>query len=202
MITDMDFPKLIANKGCEAHVNRDNTPNKRDFNNCEISPVHAITPVLPTKEPEYSLSMGYEHLSTIPETKSGKVKKSSAKNLLPIPSEYEVTSDDESKCDVPVKDESSSVFTTFSNPLFNDNDDFTSSNDESLSDEDVPIEEFKVYSNPLFDDEEIHSDKLDTHCFNGSMCGMSECDGWESVQYGREQGGWLGKMYSEGKKGG
>nr|GEU51864.1 reverse transcriptase domain-containing protein [Tanacetum cinerariifolium] len=38
--------------------------------------------------------------------------------------------------------------------------------DESLPDEDVPTEEFKVYSNPLFDDEEINSDKLDQHCFN------------------------------------
>nr|GEW50578.1 hypothetical protein [Tanacetum cinerariifolium] len=38
--------------------------------------------------------------------------------------------------------------------------------DESLSNEDVPIENFKVYSNPLFDDEEINSDKLDPHCFN------------------------------------
>nr|GFA76164.1 hypothetical protein [Tanacetum cinerariifolium] len=82
------------------------------------------------------------------------------------PSEYEVTSDDESECDVPVKDESSSVFTTFSNPIFDCNDDFTSSNDESLSNKDVPMENFKVYSNLLFDDEEINSDKIDPHYFN------------------------------------
>nr|GEV09192.1 retrovirus-related Pol polyprotein from transposon TNT 1-94 [Tanacetum cinerariifolium] len=131
-----------------------------------ISSVHAITPVLPTEEPEYSLSMGYEHPSTILETESDEVINSSAKNLLPIPSEYEVTSDDESECDVPVKDESSLVFTTFSNPIFDDNDDFTSSDDESLSDEDVPMEDFKVYSNPLFDDEEISSDEIDPHYFN------------------------------------
>nr|GEZ11053.1 hypothetical protein [Tanacetum cinerariifolium] len=111
-------------------------------------------------------TMGYEHLSTIPKTESDKVTESSAKNLLPILSEYEVTSDDESECDVPVKDESSSVFTTFSNPIFDDNDHFTSSDDESLSEEDVPIEEFKVYSNPLFDNEEINSDELVLHCFN------------------------------------
>nr|GEX65259.1 hypothetical protein [Tanacetum cinerariifolium] len=100
------------------------------------------------------------------QTESDKVTESSAKNLLPILSEYEVTSGDESECDVPVKDESSSVFTTFSNPIFDDNDHFTSSDDESLSEEDVPIEEFKVYSNPLFDYEEINSDKLVLHCFN------------------------------------
>nr|GEX75542.1 hypothetical protein [Tanacetum cinerariifolium] len=128
--------------------------------------LHAITPVLPTEEPEYSLSMGYEHLSIIPETKSDEVIKSSAKNLLPISSEYEVTFDDESECDVPVKDESSSVFTTFLNPLFDCNDDFTSSDDESLSDEDVSMEDFKVYSNPLFDDKEINFDKINPHCFN------------------------------------
>nr|GEZ04698.1 hypothetical protein [Tanacetum cinerariifolium] len=87
-------------------------------NTSQISPVHAITPVLPTEEPKYSLSMGYEHLSTILKMDSNKVIKSSVKNLLPIPSEYEVTSDDESECDVPVKDESSPVFTTFSNPIF------------------------------------------------------------------------------------
>nr|GEV35173.1 hypothetical protein [Tanacetum cinerariifolium] len=125
-----------------------------------------FTTVLPTEEPEYSLSMGYEHLNTIPKTESDEVTESSAKNLLPIPSEFEVTFDDENKCDVPDKDESSSVFTTFSNPFFDNNDDFTSSDDESLSDEDVPIEEFKVYTNPLFDDDEINSDEIDSHCFN------------------------------------
>nr|GEX99995.1 hypothetical protein [Tanacetum cinerariifolium] len=129
----------------------------------------AIAPVLPTEEPEYSLSMGYEHLSTTPEAKLDEVIKSSAKNLLPITSEYEVTSDDESECDVPVKDDSSPVFTTFSNPLFDDNDDFTSSDDESLPEEDVPIKNFKVYSNPLFDDEEINSNEIDPHCFNAEF---------------------------------
>ncbi|GKD16602.1 hypothetical protein Tco_1205760, partial [Tanacetum coccineum] len=87
-------------------------------------------------------------------------------NLVPIPSESEVTSDKESECDVPVNDETSPTFTTFSNPLFDLNDDFTSSDDESLSDEDVPMENFKIYSNPLFDDEEIISPKIDPHYFN------------------------------------
>nr|GEU84375.1 hypothetical protein [Tanacetum cinerariifolium] len=127
---------------------------------------NAIITVLPTEKPEYSLSMGDEHLSTIPETESDEVIKSSVKNLVPIPSEYEVTSDNESECDVPVKDESSPIFKTFSNPIFDDNDDFTSSDDEPLSVEDVQMEDFKVYSNPLFDDEEINSDEIDPHYFN------------------------------------
>nr|GEZ13434.1 hypothetical protein [Tanacetum cinerariifolium] len=135
-------------------------------NTSQISPVHAIAPILPTEELEYSLSMGYEHLSTIPETELDEVLESSAKNLLPIPREYDVTSDDENEYDVPDKDESSSVVTTFSNPLFDDNDDFTSSDDESLSNEDVSIEEFRIYSNSLFDDDEINSDEINPHCFN------------------------------------
>ncbi|GKB68395.1 hypothetical protein Tco_0929807 [Tanacetum coccineum] len=62
----------------------------------------AITPDLPTEEPDNSLSMGDEHLNTIPETESDKVIKSSVKNLVPIPSESEVTSDN--MCDVPFCD--------------------------------------------------------------------------------------------------
>nr|GEW87209.1 hypothetical protein [Tanacetum cinerariifolium] len=110
--------------------------------------------------------MGYEHLSVTPETKSNKVIESNAKNLLQIPSECEVIPDDESRYDIPAKDDCSPVFTTFSNPLFKDNDDLDSSDNESLPDEDVPAEEFKIYSNPLFDEDEINSDKLDPHCFN------------------------------------
>ncbi|GKD50508.1 hypothetical protein Tco_1279484 [Tanacetum coccineum] len=85
--------------------------------------------------------------------------------LVPTPSEYEDFFDNESECDMPVNDKSSLIFTTFSNPLFDSNDDFTSSDDESLSDEDVPMENFKIYSNPLFD-EEIISPKNDPHYFN------------------------------------
>ncbi|GJY25014.1 hypothetical protein Tco_0399740 [Tanacetum coccineum] len=60
----------------------------------------AITPVLPTKEPVNSLSMGDEHLDTIPATESDEVIKSSVENLVPIPSESEGIPD--SVCDVPL----------------------------------------------------------------------------------------------------
>ncbi|GJV90109.1 hypothetical protein Tco_1534047 [Tanacetum coccineum] len=53
----------------------------------------AITPVLPTLEPEDSLSMGDEHLSTIPEKESDEVIKSSVEDLVRIPSESEDTSE-------------------------------------------------------------------------------------------------------------
>nr|GEU32078.1 hypothetical protein [Tanacetum cinerariifolium] len=141
----------------------DNDENSREY--LEKSS-KAITPDLPTEEPEYSLSMGDEHLSTISETESNELIKSSVDNFVLILRESEVTSDNESECDVPVKMGSFLIFTTFSNPLFNCNDDFTSSDDESLSNEDVSMENFKIYSNPLFDDEEIICNKIDPHYFN------------------------------------
>ncbi|GJY72994.1 hypothetical protein Tco_0477425 [Tanacetum coccineum] len=120
----------------------------------QIPPSIAITPVLPTLEPDDSLSMGDEHLSTIPEKESDEFIKSSVEDLVPIPSESEDTSDNDSECDLPFCDNS----VTFSNPLFDANDDFTSSDDESLPEEDVPKENFKIYSNPLFEfDEEYIS---------------------------------------------
>ncbi|GJY46582.1 hypothetical protein Tco_0435645 [Tanacetum coccineum] len=51
----------------------------------QIPPFNAITPVLLTIEPEDSVSMEDEHLSTIPEKESDKVIKSSVENLVPIP---------------------------------------------------------------------------------------------------------------------
>nr|GEZ34138.1 hypothetical protein [Tanacetum cinerariifolium] len=58
-----------------------------------------VTPILSTREHENSLSMGYEHHSITPETESDEFTESNAKNLLPIPSECEVTSEDKRECD-------------------------------------------------------------------------------------------------------
>ncbi|GJR65757.1 hypothetical protein Tco_0011822 [Tanacetum coccineum] len=101
-----------------------------------------------------------EHLDTIPETESDKLIKSSVEDLVQIPSESEDSSKGE--CDLPPYDLSlKNHDLTFSNPLFDINEDFTSS-DESFSEEDVPNENFKIFSNPLFDlDEEITSTKVD-----------------------------------------
>ncbi|GJV19859.1 hypothetical protein Tco_1368879 [Tanacetum coccineum] len=100
--------------------------------------------------------MGDEYLSTIPEKESDEVIKSSVEDLVLIPSESEDTSDNDSECDLPSCDNP----VTFSNPLFDANEDFTSSDDESLPEEDVPEENFKFYLNPLFefDEEYIFSD--------------------------------------------
>nr|GEV01306.1 hypothetical protein [Tanacetum cinerariifolium] len=80
--------------------------------------------------------------------------KSSVENIVPNPSE----SEDERECDVPVCDD----FTTFSNLLFDADDDFSSNDDKSFFDEDIPK---KIYSNPLFD-KEIISIKIDPHHFS------------------------------------
>nr|GEU99386.1 hypothetical protein [Tanacetum cinerariifolium] len=135
-------------------------------NTSQISSIHSVAPIQSTKEPEHLLSMGYEHLSISPETESDEVTEFNAENLLPISSKCEVTLEDEIECDMPAKDVCSPVFTTFSNPLFKDNDDLDSSDDKRLPDEDVPAEEFKIYLNPLCDEDEINYDKLDPHCFN------------------------------------
>ncbi|GJX25218.1 hypothetical protein Tco_0231514 [Tanacetum coccineum] len=132
----------------------------------QIPPSIAITPVLLTLEPEDSLSMGDEHLSTNPKKESDEFIKSSVEDLVLIPSESEDTSGSDSESDLPSCDDFSPInvseekSATFSNHLFNSNDDLTSSDDESLFDEDVPEDNVKIYSNPLFefDDEYISSD--------------------------------------------
>nr|GEU83849.1 putative reverse transcriptase domain-containing protein [Tanacetum cinerariifolium] len=123
------------------------------------SSLTSIKPVLPITN---SLIMEDEHLDTISETKSDKLIKSSVENLVPNLSESEGLSKDlsniRSECNVPVCDD----FTNFYNLLFDADDNFSSSDDESFSDEDVSKE---IYSNPLFDEENI-SIKTDPHHFN------------------------------------
>nr|GEU45622.1 hypothetical protein [Tanacetum cinerariifolium] len=103
-----------------------------------------IPPMIPNqikssiKEPEQSFSMGYEHFNTTLVTELDEVAESSTKNLVPIPRECEVTSDNEIESNDLVKDDSL-VFTTSTNPLFNDNNDVTSNDD-------VPIEESKDFA--------------------------------------------------------
>ncbi|GKB78655.1 hypothetical protein Tco_0945550 [Tanacetum coccineum] len=105
----------------------------------------AITPVLLTREPDNSLSMGDEHLDTIPETESDEIIKSSVKNLVPIPSELEGIFND--TCDVPVRDDSFTFDALNDNYeiLSDSNDDDTSSDDDDFEDiEYVSIEEVNV----------------------------------------------------------
>nr|GEX86239.1 hypothetical protein [Tanacetum cinerariifolium] len=130
----------------------------RDIIIFKLHPCIAITHVLSTKETKDSLIMGDEHLDTIPEKESDEFVKSSVENLVSNPSESEDLSHIGSECDVPVCDD----FMTFSNLPFDADDNFSSSDDESFSDENIPKE---IYSNHLFDEEMI-SIKIDPHHFN------------------------------------
>nr|GEY93732.1 hypothetical protein [Tanacetum cinerariifolium] len=114
--------------------------------------------ILSTKETKDSLIIGDEHLNTILEKESDEFIKSSVENLVPNPSESEDLSNIKRKCDVPVYDD----FTTFSNLLFDADDDFSSNDNESFSDEDISK---VIYSNPLFN-EEIISIMIDPRHFN------------------------------------
>nr|GEW16846.1 hypothetical protein [Tanacetum cinerariifolium] len=108
-------------------------------------PPHLIIPnqtKLPIKEPKHSLKMGHEHFNTNLVTND--VAESSTKNLIPIPNECKVVSENGSGSIEPVND-NSLVFTTISNPLF-DNDKINSdeinlhvksNSDESTSNHDT-----------------------------------------------------------------
>ncbi|GKC56390.1 hypothetical protein Tco_1083988 [Tanacetum coccineum] len=91
----------------------------------------AITPVSPTKEPVNTLSMGDEHLDTIPATESDEVIKSSVENLVPIPSEPEGIPD--SVCDVPLCNNPTPLeaFKEHSETIIDSNNDSSSSDDDS-----------------------------------------------------------------------
>nr|GEZ71078.1 hypothetical protein [Tanacetum cinerariifolium] len=145
----------------------------KDIFETPLSIVITTSPlVLPIEDPEDSLIMGNEELIIILKKESNEFIKSSVEDLVPIPSESEDTSGSESVCILPSCDDFSPIDVlekkamTFPNLLFNSNGDFISSDDESLSDEDVPKDNVKIYSNPLFefDDEYISRDILYLEC--------------------------------------
>ncbi|GKA30421.1 hypothetical protein Tco_0716726 [Tanacetum coccineum] len=107
----------------------------------------AITPNLPIEEPDNSLSMGDEHLDTIP----------SVENLVPIPSEFEGIFED--LCDMPVCEDPSTfdALNDHSEILSDPNDDDTSSDDDSYENiEYVSLEEVnKDQEEKEFDLEDI-----------------------------------------------
>ncbi|GKA30366.1 hypothetical protein Tco_0716671 [Tanacetum coccineum] len=93
--------------------------------------------------------MGNEDLNFVPNKELNK------EILIPIPRESKIGKD----CDFPPCDDFQS-FKTFSNPLFEKQDDFPSGNDESILKEEVHEEALKSYLNPLFEkDEEIISNE-------------------------------------------
>nr|GFB50664.1 hypothetical protein [Tanacetum cinerariifolium] len=128
----------------------------------------AITPnepVLSTEEPDNSLSMGDEHLDTIPATESDEFIKSGVETLIPIPSESEGIP--EHMCDVLSHDNSPPLDASppdselvSSEVLLDAEYESDSSDDQSCSDEDV-LE--KIVSKPLSEEEIIPMESLRTH---------------------------------------
>nr|GEX02177.1 hypothetical protein [Tanacetum cinerariifolium] len=72
------------------------------LNTSQISSIHAVAPILSTKEPEYSPSMWYENPNTTSKTESDEIIKSGVEEVVPILSENDVTLEDRRECDVPI----------------------------------------------------------------------------------------------------
>nr|GEX75587.1 hypothetical protein [Tanacetum cinerariifolium] len=122
----------------------------------------AITPVLPTEEPDNSLSMGDEHLSTILEIESNKVIKSSVEDLVPIPSESEGIPDN--MCDVSFHDDPLplDILKDQFEIVSYSNDDSTSINDDSFSIDDINYVEASPPHYELVSLEEIEALNVNT----------------------------------------
>nr|GEZ08185.1 hypothetical protein [Tanacetum cinerariifolium] len=126
----------------------------------------AITPILSTKEPDNSLSIGDEHLDTISTTKSDEVINSSVEDLVPIPSESEGILD--TMCDVHlVKNPTPLEAKDHFEIVINSNDDFSSSDDDSLYNEN--IEDFCCSKGNVED--KILVPKLLKNCARCVRCG-------------------------------
>ncbi|GKA21225.1 hypothetical protein Tco_0701214 [Tanacetum coccineum] len=87
--------------------------------------------------PDNSLSMGDEHLDTIPATESDEVIKSSVEDLVPIPSESEGIPD--KMCDVPFCENTTplNALNEHYEIVVNSDDDNSSSDDDSTYGEDI-----------------------------------------------------------------
>nr|GEV35482.1 hypothetical protein [Tanacetum cinerariifolium] len=190
MICEMDFVRYEKLLQQEQWAYLSTHPSKRLHSFCfdddddedYTSAIIPNEPILSTEEPDNSLSMGDEHLDTIPATKPDEFIKSGVENLIQIPSESEGIP--EHMCDVPSHenspplDVSKDQFEDFSesNKEFSSTDDNSFSFDkidyveasppdselvssESCSDEDV-LE--KIISKPLCE-EEIIPMKIDQH---------------------------------------
>nr|GFA43288.1 hypothetical protein [Tanacetum cinerariifolium] len=151
------------------------------YNNCDDDDMDytiAITPVLSSEEPDNSLSMGDEHLDTIPATESDEVINSSVKDLVPIPSESEGIPD--TMCDVhlvnnPTPLEAKDHFEI----VINSNDAYSSSDGDSLYNENIKYVEasphdselvsLKVAGIVISEDEEIEDDNLREKLLNVNL---------------------------------
>nr|GEX28353.1 ribonuclease H-like domain, reverse transcriptase, RNA-dependent DNA polymerase [Tanacetum cinerariifolium] len=152
-----------------------NRPAFYDDDDDDVDYTVAITPVLSTEETDNSLSMVDEHLDTIPAIESEEVIKSSVEDLVLIPSASEGIPD--TMCDMHLvnnptlleaKDHLESVI--------NSNNDYSSSNDDSLYNENIEYVEasphdsevvsLEVAAIVILKDEEIEDDNLHEKLLN------------------------------------
>nr|GEV79137.1 hypothetical protein [Tanacetum cinerariifolium] len=146
-----------------------NRPAVYDDDDDDVDYTIAITPVLSTEEPDKSLSMGDEHLDTILATESDEVIKSSVEDLVPILSEFKGILD--TMCDVhPVNNPTLLEAKDHFEIVINSNDDYSSSDDDSLYYENIEYVEASPHDYELVslevekivipEDEEIEDDNL------------------------------------------
>nr|GFB10670.1 hypothetical protein [Tanacetum cinerariifolium] len=135
------------------------------LNTSQISSIHSVAPILLTKELENSLSMGYEHLSITPETKSDEVTESNAKNLLPIPSkcEHSFSMGYEHFSTTLVTNEVVESSTKNLVPIPHESDVTSDNGNESIEPVKDDSSVFTTFSNPLIDNDKIYSDELNSH---------------------------------------
>nr|GEZ86526.1 hypothetical protein [Tanacetum cinerariifolium] len=125
-----------------------NRPAVYDDDDDDVDYTIAFTPVLSTKEPDNSLSMGDEHLDTIPATESDEVIKSSVEDLVSIPSEFKGIP--YTMCDVhlinnPTPLKAKDHFEI----VINSNGDYSSSDDDSLYYENIEYVEASPHDSEL-----------------------------------------------------
>nr|GEU48213.1 hypothetical protein [Tanacetum cinerariifolium] len=120
-----------------------------------LPPCAGITPSLSTEEPDNSLSMGDEHLDTILATESDEFIKSSVESLVPIPCESEGVP--ENMCDVPFHDNSPPLDISKDQfeDFFDSNDEFTSTDDDSFSIDNIEYVEASPPNSELVSSEEM-----------------------------------------------
>nr|GEX48635.1 hypothetical protein [Tanacetum cinerariifolium] len=146
-----------------------NRPAVYDDDDDDVDYTIAITPVLSTEKPDNSLSMRDEHLDTIPATESDEVIKSSVENLIPIPSEFKGIPN--TLCDVHLVNNPTTLETKdHFEIVINSNDNYSSSDDDSLYYENIEYVEASPYDSELVslevekivipEDEEIEDDNL------------------------------------------
>ncbi|GJV41303.1 hypothetical protein Tco_1419743 [Tanacetum coccineum] len=127
--------------------------------------------------------MGEEHLSTIPETESDKVTKSSVEDLVPIPSESDGISND--TCDVPFCNNSPplDVLNDHFEIFYDFNDDCTSSDNDSF--EDIDYVEASPSDSELVKDDILHEKLLNINLL--IACDLPSSDDFSPISIFEEK---------------